>query len=46
MQILQQFAQAVPVSYADHPPAAAVESWVLLIAGAVLLLEWLLSRRS
>jgi len=45
MQILQQVSKAVPASYAEHPLANSVELWALLIAAAVLLLEWLFSRR-
>ena len=44
MHIVQQLAQAVPASYADHPAAHSVELWALLLALAVLLVEWLISR--
>jgi hypothetical protein len=45
MQFLQQFATAIPDSYMAQSLAHSVESWFLLIAAGVLLLEWLLSRR-
>lgn len=45
MQILQQLAQSLPVSYAESSPAQSIEPWLLLIAAGVLLIEWLASRR-
>lgn len=44
MQILQQLASAVPHSYSEHDAMASVALWTLLIAGVVVLVEWLLSR--
>ncbi len=45
MQILQQLAQSLPVSYAESSRGHSIELWLLLIAGGVLLIEWLASRR-
>jgi hypothetical protein len=44
MQFLQQLT-TIPDPYMEQALAHSVETWVLLIAAGVLLLEWLLSRR-
>jgi hypothetical protein len=44
MQILHQLATAVPLSYADQDAVSPVVLWTLVIAGALVLLEWLFSR--
>ena len=44
MKFLHDLATAVPLSYADHDAVSPVVLWTLLIAGALVLLEWLFSR--
>lgn len=44
MEILHELSAAVPASYAEHT-MNSLEVWALLIAAALVLLEWLASRR-